>query len=105
MAAECIFRGNGVLLGSAFSIFPRDIPNTGEYFDTIAEDRSASVPGTETEEAPFRDGDRNNGGRQAGSLLYLKDWHFQRLLREEGTADAAASGTPFFFADDWLNWW
>ncbi|CAM9862762.1 unnamed protein product, partial [Discosporangium mesarthrocarpum] len=34
---------------------------------------------------------------------YLKDWHFHLA----GSAGCAADvlETPFFFADDWLNWW
>lgn len=36
-------------------------------------------------------------------VLYLKDWHFQRLRRD--AAAAAAEEVPFFFGDDWLNWW
>ncbi|CBJ30422.1 conserved unknown protein [Ectocarpus siliculosus] len=54
-----------------------------------------------------------------GPVLYLKDWHFQRLVREGkkpslsgstsadggGASAAGAMETPSFFRDDWLNWW
>ncbi|CAM9621066.1 unnamed protein product [Ectocarpus sp. 4 AP-2014] len=54
-----------------------------------------------------------------GPVLYLKDWHFQRLMGEGkkpspsglasadggGASAAGAMETPSFFRDDWLNWW
>ncbi|CAM9960921.1 unnamed protein product, partial [Ascophyllum nodosum] len=57
------------------------------------------------------DGDstQSDGSQEAsgGAGLYLKDWHFQRLRRDGGrdSGDGENVETPFFFADDWLNWW
>lgn len=79
--------------------------NVGEYLDVVHDGNRPPQEGAAHERAS----DDGIGGK----FLYLKDWHFQRLRREGGggggedsdAATAAAVETPFFFGDDWLNWW
>lgn len=80
---------------------------TGEYLDAVHDGERSE---------PTCGGSSDGGG---DTVLYLKDWHFQRLMREgknsspSGLAsadggDVSAAGameTPSFFRDDWLNWW
>lgn len=77
----------------------------GEYLDAVrdgrhTQDRADQEPGRGGSVSDGTGAARCDGG---GPFLYLKDWHFQRL-RKEGMG-AASGETPFFFADDWLNWW
>lgn len=68
------------------------VPEEGEYLDAVQDGRQAQESVNEDFGHP---------------VLYLKDWHFQRIRRDEaGNADPAKdTESPFFFADDWLNWW
>lgn len=78
----------------------------GEYLDAVHDGNQSSQEGAAHDHA----GDDAIGG---GTVLYLKDWHFQRLRRGGGggggegsdATSAAAVESPFFFDDDWLNWW
>lgn len=69
------------------------VPEEGEYLDTVQDGRQAQESVKENSGDP--------------PVLYLKDWHFQRIRRDEpGNADLAKdTESPFFFEDDWLNWW
>lgn len=88
--------------------------NSGKYLDAVHDGRpsSASPDGSGHDSACG-----NSSGSVNGTVLYLKDWHFQRL-RIKGSGGGGAGGgnggdgvssatveTPFFFEDDWLNWW
>ena len=96
--------------------------NAVEYLDAVRDGRRTQEGEGSHQEPEHRNGGSSGGGSDGGgdgSLFYLKDWHFQRLNREGGresgssnTGDGGGDGgmvgateTPFFFADDWLNWW
>lgn len=84
----------------------------GEYLDVV---QDGNRPSQEEEQEEEDSHERASGDSIGGKVLYLKDWHFQRLRKEGGVgsergggsdaASAAAVETPFFFDDDWLNWW
>lgn len=72
-------------------------PKAGEYLDSVHDGNRPSQEGAGSELT------------SDGALLYLKDWHYQKLRREGGDDGSCDSSqpveTPFFFEDDWLNWW
>lgn len=83
---------------------------TGDYLDTVVRDgthtATATDQGEDEDEGKSQDNSSHDRDQVDGKpLLYLKDWHFQRLRGERGAAVAAKLETAFFFADDWLNWW
>lgn len=71
-------------------------PKAGEYLDAVHDGNQRSQGA-------------GNELTSDGAVLYLKDWHYQKLRRDGsdvGSCDSAPPvETPFFFEDDWLNWW